>query len=219
MPDLLAGLLDLLFPRACALCGEGLAGPPRDDALCPRCAGSLGPAGPILPAPPPIAAAGTAGPFEGPMREAVHLLKYAGRGELAASLGRRLAAAWPTALPAQVPDVVVPVPLHPARHAARGFNQAARLAVPLAGALARPLDARCLARRLDTPPQTGRDASARRANVRGAFAVRRPEAVAGRVVLLVDDVVTTGATAAACAAVLLRSGARRVLLIALARAG
>ncbi len=217
----LVGLADLLFPRACALCGEGLEGPPHDDALCPRCTAALGPPGPILPAPLPLAAAGAAGTFEGPMRAAIHLLKYAGRGELAGSLGRRLAAALPAALPALAsapPTLVVPVPLHPARHAARGFNQAARIARPVARALGVPLDAAGLVRLRDTPPQTARDAAARRANVRGAFAVRRPAEVRGRVVLLLDDVVTTGATAAGCAAALLDAGARTVLVAALAHA-
>jgi ComF family protein len=216
---LLVGLLDLLFPRACALCGAAVDGPPHDESLCPACLGAIDPAGPILPPPAPLAAAGAAGPFDGPLRTAIHLFKYAGRSDLAGSLGRRLAAQLPVALPAaaRAPDlVVVPVPLHPARHAARGFNQAARLALPVARALGAPLAAGALARRRDTPPQTARDAAGRRANVRGAFAVRRP--MAGRTVLLVDDVVTTGATAAACAAALLETGARRVLLAALAHA-
>lgn len=213
--DWLVGLLDLLFPRACALCGAAVEGPPHDDALCPPCLAALGPPRPILPLPAPLAAGVAAGPFDGPLRDAIHLLKYAGRGDLAPALGRRLAAALAAG---PRPDVVVPVPLHPARFAVRGFNQAARLARPVARRLEAPLEAGLLVRLRDTPPQTARDASARRRNVRRAFAVRRPAAFAGQAVLLVDDVVTTGATAAACAAALLAAGARQVRLAALARA-
>jgi ComF family protein len=218
---LLAGLLDFLLPRACALCGDPVEGPPHDAALCPVCLGRLTGPGPLLPPPPPLVAAGAAGRFEGPLREAVHRLKYGLRSELAPSLGRALAAALPAALPGHReggPWLVVPVPLHDARLVARGFNQAALLARAVAGALGAPLDPLALARVRDTPPQTDLDLAARRANVRGAFAVRRPRRVGGRACLLVDDVVTTGATAAACAAALPAAGAARVALLALARA-
>jgi predicted amidophosphoribosyltransferase len=70
----------------------------------------------------------------------------------------------------------------------------------------------------DTPPQSGLRAAERRKNVKGAFAVPRPERVRGLRVLLVDDVMTTGATADACARALLDAGVRRVSVLSLARA-
>lgn len=114
-------------------------------------------------------------------------------------------------------DLVIPVPLHRSRLWWRGFNQAALLAAVVARRLGAPLEVSALTRIRATTPQTSQNHDARRRNVRGAFAVRRPARVKGRRVLLVDDVMTTGATADECARVLLRAGASRVDVLTLAR--
>jgi ComF family protein len=113
--------------------------------------------------------------------------------------------------------VLVPVPLHPRRLRERGFNQSALVVEALARRAGRPACLDALVRRLDTVPQAGLTAAARRRNVRGAFAVRRRAAVAGRTVTLVDDVLTTGATALACARPLTEAGAVEVRLLTVAR--
>jgi predicted amidophosphoribosyltransferase len=74
-----------------------------------------------------------------------------------------------------------------------------------------------LVRRGATVPQADLDAPARRRNVRGAFAVTKPEGIAGRHVVLVDDVLTTGATAGECARCLTRAGASVVGVLTIAR--
>lgn len=114
------------------------------------------------------------------------------------------------------PDLVVPVPLHWRRRLARGYNQAAEIAAPVAKGLGLPLR-HPLRRRRSTPPQMGLDRSARRANLRDAFFVRQPEQCAGQHILLVDDVVTTGSTLTAAAGLLRRNGARAVTALVAAR--
>jgi ComF family protein len=152
-----------------------------------------------------------AGEYDGALRAIVHAIKYDGRR----SLARPLATLMRERCADVLADVhcAVPVPLHPARRRERGFNQARDLACGLGVPV-------CLAltRTRATPTQTGLAASARRRNVRDAFApARAARAVHGRIVLLVDDVSTTGATLDACALALKAAGAREVRAITAAR--
>ncbi len=116
----------------------------------------------------------------------------------------------------QRPQLLVPIPLHWRRRWSRGYNQSLLLAEHWGAALSLPVDC-ALHRARHTPPQQGLSAAERRRNLRKAFALRRPEAVAGRHIALVDDVLTTGTTANVAAAILLAAGARRVDIWCLAR--
>jgi ComF family protein len=135
----------------------------------------------------------------------VHALKYEGRRGLAAGLAAEVARVAP---PAPRADLVVAVPLHPARRRERGYNQAGLLAEALAERIGVPMLERAVERVRDTRPQARLDPRSRRANVAGAFRVRHPGRLEGRSILLVDDVITTGATFEACLSALARAGAR-----------
>jgi ComF family protein len=92
-----------------------------------------------------------------------------------------------------LPQLVVPVPLHPARLRERGFNQAAVLARQLASGLGLPVAPEALRRVLHTPAQQGLSAKARKRNLRGAFRLEM-DLQAYTSIALVDDVVTTMST-------------------------
>jgi ComF family protein len=114
-------------------------------------------------------------------------------------------------------DLIVPVPLHPARERERGFNQAALLAELLARKTALPL--RPLLERIRyTTTQTAYDRAERMENLRDAFRLRKNRDVRGLHVLLIDDVLTTGSTLSECARVLKRGGALSVYAATAARA-
>ena len=154
--------------------------------------------------------------FRGPLRQAIHQLKY--KRDMA--LGEVLALPLEQILRIEdwAVDVILPVPLSHKRQSSRGYNQAALLAWPLALRFALPYLPRALKRVRDTLSQTDLSAADRRDNVAGAF-----EADANQVnactILLVDDVITTGATMEACAAALRDAGAEHVYAVSVARAG
>jgi ComF family protein len=147
----------------------------------------------------------------------IHLMKYRNRPGLARVMGRRVACACSHRFRGER-GIIVPVPLHRARKRERGYNQSELLAQELAREIGWPLVAEALARVRPTRSQATLSREERAGNVRGAFVVRRREAVQGKRCILVDDVVTTGATANECSRVLLEAGAAEVMLVTVAAA-
>ncbi len=142
-------------------------------------------------------------------------LKYADHTEVVNGLAELMRRPGEPLL--QAANILVPVPLHPARLRARRYNQAALLAIQLARLTGRPLGLDALLRHRETAPLEGLDRAARSAELQGAIAVRTDAQVRDKRVLLIDDVMTSGATANECARVLLEAGARRVDVLTAAR--
>ncbi|APR83080.1 Competence protein F [Minicystis rosea] len=208
---LVSWLADVLAPPVCAACDARL---PQRAVFCGACAHAvvLAEEQPALDGAPPLIAFAL---FGGAVADALRRLKYSGRSDLGVPLGHLVRRAARSA--GIEADVVIPVPLHPARLAERGYNQAALLGAEVANELAVPLFPLALARTRHTPQQARLDRASRLGNVTGAFRVRMPAQVRGRRVLLVDDVSTTGATLAACAAALREAGAAAVTSLVVAR--
>jgi ComF family protein len=114
-------------------------------------------------------------------------------------------------------DVIMPVPLHPARQRERGFNQASLLAELLSAQTSIPVKP-LLERTRYTTTQTALDRSERMENLHNAFRLRKNADVRGLRVLLVDDVLTTGSTLNECARILKRASAFSVHAATAARA-
>jgi ComF family protein len=155
---------------------------------------------------------------DGPVRQLVHRLKYSDRMELAKPLGAWMARAGHELLAEAA--LLVPVPLHRRRLAARRFNQANALAQAVSRQSGVPVDPFILARVKPTPSQVGLSRSQRALNMQGAFRIPEAQAarIEGRAIILVDDVMTSGATVNAASRALLRGGAKRVDVLVFARA-
>ena len=215
----------------CVRCGEAL------DIDAVRVAAQFGSesllCAPCRLAPPQFERAVAWGLYEDQMRELIHLLKYEGMRSAAEPLGRLLARTIERLADDTRPDasaisrnlVVIAVPLFPAKQRQRGYNQSVLLADVALRDLLRSNFAWSLRaahgamqRTRDTESQFELTPTGRRKNLRGAFEVIDPAAVAGREVLLVDDIYTTGATARECARVLRQAGAEKVWVATVSRA-
>ncbi len=155
--ETLNGLLDLIYPPVCLVCGARQevvfcaecrrAIRPVESPFCDRCGERVEAGRLVCPRceegpEPPFAWSQALGLYAGPLRRAIHRLKYEGRTALARPLGRLLAQSLERQNSPLIPpahgdgspafDCVVPVPLHPSRLRERGFNQAEKIARELA---------------------------------------------------------------------------------------
>ncbi len=191
-----------LGEQVCAKCG----GPLGLGGNCRYCSNSRSPA---------FESAHALGLHEGMLRLAIHQLKYNRKVRLARPLGALL---WQTLLRYGAPtrfDLALPVPLHPCRLRARGFNQAFLMMRHWPRTL--PARPDILTKIRNTRPQVGLTLEKRRENLENAFVLKDSHAVAGKDILLVDDVFTSGTTADECARVLRSGGARSVTILTLTR--
>jgi predicted amidophosphoribosyltransferase len=210
-----ASVLELLLPSRCAGCSGADSAEFRLRGLCPACLDEIRQS---VPTTWEVAVAGAripvfaAGAYDGVIRAA--LLDYKERGRLC--LRRELAGSLAVSVFGAVGNdssslVLVPVPSADATRRARGHDPVgamAATAVHYLRATGLQVEVHAVLRQGRTvADQSGLDVGARRANLAGALAVRRPARVRGRRVVIVDDIVTTGATAAEAARALTRAGA------------
>ncbi|OGQ99102.1 MAG: hypothetical protein A2505_02360 [Deltaproteobacteria bacterium RIFOXYD12_FULL_55_16] len=236
MQPLFKALLDLLLPSFCLACEKPLGASPEllfcpdclkrlrfiQSPLCPCCgrvylvaAGGDHHCGACLTTTRHFTRARALFLYEEPLKKVVHHFKYQGKTDCLPSF-TRFARKLPQQIEMEAVDLIVPVPLHQKRLQERGFNQALLLARAFF-----PKDQRIitnlLIRSRPTAPQTGFSGTARRTNLKNAFAVIKPHRLTGKKILLVDDVFTTGTTVNECARVLKKAGAVEVMVLTLAR--
>lgn len=188
-------------PPICQICGQTI----NQGTICKRCATST----------PAYKAIRSWAEFGGPIRDALHELKY----EKNIGLGNALAVHLEELLQDQnwAITLIVPVPLGKQRLKQRGYNQADLLAKPLAATTRIPYNPKCLIRQRETRSQVELSRKERQANLKGAFLANQ-KVVRGKAVLIIDDVTTSGSTLNACAAALREAGANSAFGLTIARA-
>ena len=198
--------LPLVSSPLCSLCGIPFTGV-GNDHHCSTC----------ITHPPHFDSARSHFLYEGPIRDLIHTFKYNRSTHLRYPLALLALEGAREVLAEHSFHLIVPVPLHHSRLRQRGFNQAVLLGQVLARHLALPMLPDALARTRATPPQIELSAAERRANVKGAFSVKRPDSITGKRILLLDDVMTTGSTMDECAKELKKGGAEAVIAVTVAR--
>ena len=227
LSDLAHDIASLLFPPRCAVCGEPLARGERmvctfcratapltgywreaDNPVVRKCWGMV----PVCQASGFLFFVHASG-----WRRLIHGFKYRGAWRTARAMGEWYGHNLRESGLYDDVEVVVPLPLHPFKRCRRGYNQSEYIAEGIAAQLGVPVDRGSVRRTRNTASQALKPRRERARNVEDAFAVRRPERLAGRHVLLVDDVMTTGSTLLSCAAAILRDAPRcRISIAALA---
>ena len=237
LSNLVRSALDFVFPIHCAgcgreggvICGQCVDGLERlQQPYCRICAatGWYGVCRWCRQYPPGFDLLRSPFRFGGPVRDAIHRLKYKGERSAAEPLGALMAAhlklrfnsCWPgSRWPASV-STLVPAPLHPRRLRSRGYNQSALLADEIGKRLNLPVREDLLVRTSNPRPQVEtRSQQERRDNVADNFVCNTD--ISGLTVLLIDDVATTGSTLSECALALKSAGAAQVYALTLAREG
>ena len=212
-------IVQALFMKNCLLCGTK-----SGDDFCKACRNSL-PClthdrcvvcalpvkgsqicGACLANPPAFGRSVAALEYTFPVDALLQRLKYGANLAMARVLADLLFSHIDNAV--DLPDFIVPMPLHPGRLRERGFNQALELARRISKKTGIALLPDVCHRVRDTPSQTGLPWKERERNIRGAFSCETK--LEGKHIAILDDVMTTGATLNELAKVLRKCGASHV---------
>lgn len=225
LPHEFRRLYSKLMPIPCRLCGtmsqqqvicqSCLHDLPTLTAACPRCALPMTNTylcGSCLRQPPEQDASFSLFPYREPIKRLIADFKYHDKLYLAGLFARLMRNKLNTQC---LPDLLIPIPLHPNRLRQRGYNQSSELAKSLSTLLGIPSSNDYLIRAIDTKSQASIPFKERKKNIQHAFQLIASNLPAH--IALIDDVLTTGHTANAAAKVLRKAGVTKIEVWTVAR--
>jgi len=217
------GLLQLIYPPVCSVCGDQLTVDSPIRNVCQKCLSSFQAISADFIREKILDRLSTSYldelyilfEFDNNLQEIIHQIKYRKMDKMAYHFGVYCQKyIYPHLLNEEF--LVLPVPLHPSRQKERGYNQSYHIARGLFYQQKPQVERDLFIRRRNTKSQTTLDRQERQENVQNAFEIHQPEKVKGKSVIIVDDVVTTGATINECARELKEIGVKTVIGLALA---
>ena len=222
-------LINLLFPRVCAACGNILL--ESEDTVCTTCRFLLPKTGYENYPDNPLAQMFYGQmPFNAVMAEfffsktgkvqhLIHGLKYHRCRENGIFLGQEIGKTLLKAADYQNIDYIVPIPLHPKKEKIRGYNQSHVIAEGISEIMNIPIAEKCLVRSVFTDTQTKKSREDRWKNVKDIFNIENHEKLERKHILLVDDVLTTGATLMSAGKALMQIDGIKISVATVACAG
>jgi ComF family protein len=222
-------LLEVLYPRSCAACGDTISG--DEKHLCIACLFSIPKTDSHL-SDIDLIDRKFWGKLDvkhtysflkfskkGKVQNILHALKYKNKPELAEYLGKMYGSELKSINFNKNVDFIVGIPLHKDKLAIRGYNQADHFAVGLSAALDIPSHSDLMVRNTFTESQTKKANRFKRfQNIDGVFEIIDKEKVKNARIALVDDVLTTGATLEVAGQELINNGCKELYIITIAAA-
>lgn len=210
-------LLSFIFPEQCIGCGK------QGSALCAICERAI--------TTKPVALSGSTAAlfdYQNPLiKKAIWALKYHRRRSLARYFGTALYREFFKKLSksgrsSREEIILIPIPGNRKAITMRGYNHAALIANTIrecgkSDGLDMSIEKNILYKKREVLQQVrARDKAGRAKNVEGVFAVRNPEKLHGKTIILIDDVITTGATMSEARRAVKACLPKRVLALAVA---
>ena len=115
--------------------------------------------------------------------------------------------------------IIVPIPIHLSRRLKRKYNQSELIAMEISRASGLPYEPRILKKHKKTLSQEELSAQKRKTNVKGSFSINKfyKDMIKDKEIILVDDVFTTGSTVNECSKILKKNGVKKVTVITLSK--